>query len=208
VTARAPLALAIRDRFVRRTAAADAALIVAGSLVMAATAQWSLPLPFTPVPITGQTLGVLLVGAALGARRGAGSILLYLLQGAAGLPFFAGGTGGLPVLAGPTGGYLIGCVPSAYVVGLLAERGFDRRFRSAVVAFATGEAVVYLFGVFWLARFVGSERALAAGLWPFLPGTVVKAALAGAALSATWAWIRRRDGGRAARGERGVASGS
>jgi biotin transporter BioY len=86
------------------------------------------------------------------------------------------------VLAGPTAGYLIGCLPAVWLVGRLAERGFDRRFGTAALAFLAGEAVVYLFGVPWLARFVGPERALVAGFWPFLPGTIVKAAVAGTAL--------------------------
>jgi biotin transport system substrate-specific component len=197
MTAASPLALAVHDRLARPSAAVEAALIVLGSLVMAATAQLALPLPFTPVPVTGQTLGVLLVGASLGARRGAASMLLYLAQGAAGLPFFAGGTGGWPVLAGPTGGYLIGCVFAAYAVGWLAERGFDRRFFLAVPAFVLGECVVFVFGVPWLARFVGAERALAAGFWPFLPGTIVKAVVAATLLSSTWALVRRRERDRA-----------
>jgi biotin transport system substrate-specific component len=157
---------------------------------MAGLAQLAIPLPFTPVPITGQTLGLLLVGAALGSRRGAASMALYLAEGAAGLPFFAGGAGGLHVLLGPGGGYLVGFLPAAFCVGLLAERGFDRRFGSAVLAFCLGELIVYLHGVPWLALFVGADRALAAGFWPFLPGAVVKAVAAGAILPAAWAAVR------------------
>lgn len=104
--------------------AGQVALVVAGSLLVALLAQVSIPLPFTPVPVTGQTLGVLLVGGALGSRLGAASLALYLGEGAIGLPVFAGGVGGLPV--GPTGGYLVGFVLMAYVVGYLAERGWDR----------------------------------------------------------------------------------
>jgi biotin transport system substrate-specific component len=177
------------------TLARDLLLVGAGSLVMAGLAQVSIPLPFTPVPITGQTLGVLLVGASLGSIRGAASMLLYLFEGGMGLPFFNGGASGFSVFAGPTGGYLIGFVFAAYVVGLLAERGLDRRFGSAVLAFAAGEAIVYLFGVPWLATFVGPDKALTAGFWPFLPGAIIKAALAGALLPSAWRAVGARDGG-------------
>jgi biotin transport system substrate-specific component len=105
----------------------DAVLVVTGSVFIALLAQVAIPLPFSPVPITGQTFAVLLVGVLLGSRRGGLGVLLYLLEGAAGLPFFAGGTAGLARLAGPTGGYLVGFVVAAIVVGLLAERGWDRR---------------------------------------------------------------------------------
>ena len=107
---------------------------------MAGMAQVRIPLPFTPVPITGQTFAVLLVGAVLGSRRGAASLLLYLMQGLVGLPFFAGGTSGLAILLGPTGGYLVGFIVAAYLVGLLAARGLDRRIPSALLAFLAGES--------------------------------------------------------------------
>ena len=186
------LALTLSDRIWKPSAAVSGAtLVVLGSLVMAGLAQLAVPLPFTPVPITGQTLGVLLVGAALGSRRGAASMLLYVLEGTAGLPVFAGGMAGPQVLLGPRGGYLIGFVLAAFCVGLAAERGFDRSFRSAVLVFGLGELVVYAIGVPWLAFFVGADHALAAGFWPFLPGAVVKAAAAGALLPVAWAVVRR-----------------
>lgn len=189
------LALTLSERVFWKPSAAVAntTLVVLGSLVMAGLAQLAIPLPFTPVPITGQTLGVLLVGASLGSKRGAASMVLYLVEGAAGLPFFAGGAAGLPVLLGPRGGYLIGFVLAAFAVGLLAERGFDRRFVPAALAFCLGELVVYLHGVTWLAFFVGANQALAAGFWPFLPGAVVKAAAAGALLPVAWAAVRAWD---------------
>ncbi len=116
----------------------DAALILLGSLFVAALAQARIYLPFTPVPITGQTFAVLLIGAVLGSRRGAAAIGLYIAEGALGLPFFAGGNAGWAALAGPTGGYLIGFIAAAFLVGLLTERGLDRRFRTALPAFLTG----------------------------------------------------------------------
>ena len=169
----------------------DTGLVVGGSLLVAISAQISIPLWFTPVPITGSTLGVLLVGAALGSRRGALAVLLYLIEGVLGLPFFAGGGAGWPVLTGPTGGYLLGFVVAAYVVGLMAERGWDRRFWTAAMAMLVGELVIYLFGVPWLAYFVGAGDALPKGMFPFIPGDIVKVIIAALVLPSTWRLVGR-----------------
>ena len=168
----------------------DILLVVGGSLVVAGMAQVRIPLPFTPVPITGQTFAVLLVGATLGFRRGAISLLLYLLQGILGLPVFAGGASGMAILLGPTGGYLIGFVVAAGLVGLLAARGMDRRIPSALLAFLAGETVIYLFGVAWLSVFLGIQHAIVAGLLPFLVGDAIKLAAAGLALPAAWRLVK------------------
>ena len=168
----------------------DLLLIIAGSLFVAAMAQVKIPLPFTPVPLTGQTFAVLLVGAALGARNGASSLALYLLMGIVGLPFFAGGASGLTYLTGPTGGYLLGFVVAAYIVGLLAARGLDRRIPSALLAFLVGEIVIYLFGVSWLSVYIGLQKALVAGLLPFLIGDAIKLAAAALVLPAAWKLVR------------------
>ena len=162
----------------------DAALALGGSLLIALSAQIAIPLWFTPVPLTGQTFAVLLVGAALGSRRGAAALALYLLEGGIGLPFFAMGASGWP--AGPSGGYLLGFVAAAYVVGLLAERGWDRRFVTAAVAMLAGEAAIYAVGLPWLGFYVGPEKAVPLGLLPFIPGDAVKLALAALALPSTW----------------------
>ena len=177
-----------------RSKTANAILIVAGSLLMAALAQVALPLPFTPVPITGQTLGVLLVGAALGSRRAAASLTLYLIEGASGLPFFALGKAGPAVLVGPTAGYLISFPVAAYVVGLLCERGLDRKLTTAFVSFLAGHAIVFASGVAWLSVYVGTEIALTMGLWPFLPGAAVKVAIASLVLPRAWHLVRRVEG--------------
>ncbi len=169
------------DRRVR-----DVALVLGGSLFVAALAQVRIPLPFTPVPLTGQTLAVLVVGAALGARRGSASLLLYLLMGLAGLPVFHGGTSGVAVVLGPTGGYLIGFVVSAYLVGALAARGLDRRVPTALLAFLAGEVVIYLFGVSWLSVFLGWKGAIIGGLLPFLVGDGLKMIAAALLLPAAW----------------------
>ena len=173
------------DRRVR-----DILLVVTGTLFVAGMAQVRIPLPFTPVPITGQTFAVLLVGAVLGSRRGAASLLLYLITGIAGLPFFAGGTSGLPALLGPTGGYLIGFVAAAYLVGVLAARGLDRRILSALLAFLAGEVIIYVCGVAWLSVFLGIQRAIVAGFLPFIIGDAIKLVAAALALPAAWKFVK------------------
>jgi biotin transport system substrate-specific component len=172
-----------------RTAAliTDAALIVTGSLVVAACAQVSIPLPFTPVPITGQTFGVLLVGMLLGARRGALSLLLYLLEGAIGLPVYQSGTGGLVRLLGPTAGYLWAYPFAAFLMGLLVERGWDRSPLRTAAAMLLGGLMILTMGTLWLGSITGDLRtAFLQGCLPFLPGDLVKTALAAALLPGGW----------------------
>jgi biotin transport system substrate-specific component len=181
----------VRRFSARSTLLTDLTLILLGSLFVALMAQVSIPLPFTPVPITGQTFAVLVVGAALGARRGAASLALYLLEGALGLPVYAGAAGGPAALLGPTGGYLTGFVAAAFVVGWLAERGLDRRWTTALVPFLAGSLVIYLFGVLWLSYFVGPGTAVEKGLLPFLIGDAIKLILAAVALPSAWALVRR-----------------
>jgi len=169
----------------------DILLIVAGSLLIAALAQIEIPLPFTPVPITGQTFGVLLIGAALGSKRGVASLLLYLLEGAVGLPFFAGGASGLGILTGATAGYLVGFVIAAYVVGLLAERGLERSVRTSFIPFLMGTIIIYACGVAWLAVILSSlGKAIVAGLLPFLIGDAIKLIAASLALPAAWKLVK------------------
>jgi biotin transport system substrate-specific component len=171
-------------------AVTDPIAIVLGSLTIALLAQVVIRLPFTPVPVTGQTLGVLLVGGSLGARRGFGAVLLYLAEGAVGLPFFAAGAHGIDLLklSAATGGYLWGFACAAVVVGALSERGWDRNIRSSIGAMLIGEIIIYAVGVPWLAHALGSssEKALQLGLYPFVLGDVVKLLVAAAALPATW----------------------
>ncbi len=181
------LALTLTRRTgLRLTATTDAALVFLGALIVALLAQVRIPLPFTPVPITGQTLGVLLVAAGLGSRRGVASLSLYLAGGLAGLPFFTGGGSGLAYLSGPTGGYLVGFLAAATLVGWLAERGWTRNGYQTAALFTLGSLVIYAFGAAYLAAFVGLRQALAVGVWPFLPGDAVKAVFAAALLPAAW----------------------
>jgi len=176
----------------RTGAATDAALIVGFAVLTAVSAQVRVPLPFTPVPVTGQTFVVLLCGAALGSARGVLAQGLYLALACAGLPILTGGRPAFPLP--PTSGYLVGFVVAAYLVGRLVERGWDRRLRTAVVAMAAGDAVLLLCGVAWLAVVVGGPPAkvLAMGLWPFIPGDLLKVALAAGMLPSAWALLGRR----------------
>ncbi len=181
------LASPLSARLFPRTSAwlRDLTLILAGSLLVALFAQIEIPLQ--PVPITGQTFAVLLVGAALGSKRGAASLALYLTEGALGLPFFSGGASGLSRLTGATGGYLIGFVMAAFVVGWLAERGLERSVRTSLIPFLAGTVVIYFFGVAWLTVVLGSlSQAIAAGLLPFLVGDTIKLLAAALALPAAW----------------------
>lgn len=173
----------------------DLGLIVLFSLLTAASARIAFPLPFTPVPVTGQTFGVLLTGALLGGWRGFGAMLLYLAEGLAGLPVFAPGKAtGLAALAGPTGGYLIAFPLAALVVGLLAERGWDRTPGRVLLAMAAGSAVIYLHGAVYLTRFVGGPvAAVVQGILPFLPGDALKAALAAGLLPLGWRLMGPRE---------------
>ncbi len=169
----------------------DVTLIVLGALFVAALAQIEIPLPFTPVPITGQTFGVLLVGAALGSKRGAASLASYLAMGMLGLPFFAGGAHGSSILLGATGGYLIGFIVTAYVTGLLAERGLERNVRTSLIPFLVGTVIIYACGVTWLTVVLGSfSKAVAAGLLLFLVGDAIKLVMASVALPLAWKAVR------------------
>jgi len=168
-------------------------LIVLGSLLLAALAQVKIVLPFTPVPITGQTLGVLLIGAALGSKRGAASIILYLTEGALGLPFFAGGASGMGILTGATAGYLLGFVGAAYVIGLLAERGLERSVRTSIIPFIVGTVIIYICGVAWLSVVVGSfGKAITLGMLPFLIGDAVKLITASLILPTAWKFVKQK----------------
>ncbi len=164
----------------------DAAAVVVASLFIAVCAQLEIRLPFTPVPLSGGTLGVLYAGALLGSRRGAAAVALYLLEGSAGLPVFSGGAAGFVHLLGPTGGYLAGFPVGAFATGLLAERGWDRTPAKAFVAMLAGSLPIFAFGLVGLSRFVPSQTLLAQGLWPFVPGDLIKSAASAGLLPMGW----------------------
>ena len=169
----------------------DLMLVLGGSWLIALLAQVALPLPFTPVPVTGQSLAVLLVGMSLGAWRGAASVAAYLAQSALGAPFLAGAKAGTAVMLGATGGYLIGFLLAAWLVGRLAERNWDRSFAWTALAMLSAKAVIFSCGLAWLAAFVPKGSLLNLGLWPFLPGALVKIALAMLLLPTAWRFVRR-----------------
>ncbi len=185
-----------RAVFPRAGLLTDVLLVLAGTGLVAASAQVSIPLPFTPVPITGQTFAVVLVGAALGPVLGFASLFLYLALGIAGAPIYADGTEGWDTLMGPTGGYLIGFVLAAAVTGLLAEKKWDRKFPSSLAAMLTGNVLIYVPGLIWLAAELdtGLEATLEAGLYPFVIGDLIKLYLAGALLPLAWRGVKRLRG--------------
>jgi biotin transport system substrate-specific component len=180
----------IASVFIPNTAVNTVLLMVGFAVLTALAAQVRFHIPGTPVPVTGQTFAVLLAGAALGSRAGAGSQLIYWLMGAVGLPVFAQQSGGWEAATGATFGYLFGFIVAAWAIGALAERGRDRTVRTAIPAFLLGNLVIYAFGVPWLMYSVPSitsiSAAISVGFMPFIAFDVAKILLAGIALPATW----------------------
>ncbi|TXK17602.1 biotin transporter BioY [Homoserinibacter sp. GY 40078] len=183
--------LVLADRVIPRGIVTDIALVVGGALFTALLAQVEIPL--WPVPITGQTLAVLLVGATLGAVRGGSALLLYMILGFAGLPFYAPNPDGshltgLAAVAAPSFGYIIGFIPAAAFVGWLSERTWDRKFLKALATFIGGSLVVFAIGVPWLAVVLGASftEALEWGVYPFIVGGIIKAVIAALLLPAAW----------------------
>ena len=180
------------DRVVPRSMVTDVALIFAGAVLTAIAAQ--IAIPMWPVPITGQTFAVLLVGAVLGASRGALSMITYISLGAAGLPVFTGAVSGITF--GTTFGYLVGFIAAAAVVGWLSQLNWHKKVSGVLASFAIGNAVIYMFGLPWLAFALSNlgiasdaGAVIAAGLVPFLVGDAIKMALAAAALPLAWKYL-------------------
>ena len=165
-------------------------LVVSFSLLNALAAQ--IAIPIGPVPITGQTFAVLLTGALLGSRLGSAALIVYLVEGASGLPFFAGGTGGFAHILGPAGGYLVSFPAAAYITGAFSEHGWDKRFITAAAAMAIGSLVILLAGWVWLSQFMGATAALHAGVTRFIIGDIIKIVLAAAVLPSGWALLKRK----------------
>ena len=169
-------------------------LVLAGSLLLTVSAK--VQVPFYPVPMTLQTLVVLLIGVAFGWRMGFATVLAYLAQGAMGLPVFAGTPEkglGLLYMTGPTGGYLVGFALAAATTGWLAERGLDRSAIGTAIAMFAGNAVIYACGLIWLSNFVGTEKAVTFGMAPFLFGDLVKIVLATVTLPMIWKFLNRQQ---------------
>ena len=169
----------------------DITLVVAFVIITAAFARVSIPLPFTPVPITGQTFAVLLTGALLGSRRGAISMALYVVVGSW-LPLYSAGTSGI-FWTLPAGGYLLGFVPAAFLVGYLSERGWDRGPK-IILAMIIGNALIYIPGLMQLSLFVPDGKTLSLGLYPFVPGDIIKLLLVSLILPSSWKILNLRKG--------------
>jgi biotin transport system substrate-specific component len=185
---------ALIDRVIPRSAINNVALILSGAVLTAYAAQ--LVIPMWPVPITAQTLAVLLVGSVLGATRGAISLIVYFSMGAVGLPVFSAATS---LSFGPTFGYLVGFIAAAALVGYLSQRGWHKSVSGVLGSFAIANSVIYLFGLPWLAFALGSLGAAndlasvaAAGFAPFIIGDVIKMTLAAALLPLAWKFLGKK----------------
>lgn len=166
----------------------DITLILGGSLFIALSAQIAVG---WPVPFTMQTFAVLMIGALFGARRGSLTVLVYLIEGAAGLPVFSLGRGGPAIFFGPTGGFLFGFIAAAFVTGLLAQKRWDRRVITTIFAMFAGNVLIHIFGLLWLSSLVGLRNALTTGIYPFIAGDIIKIALAAALLPTGWKLLGR-----------------
>ena len=177
----------------RSSAITKALLITGGAIFLGALAQIAIPVPGSPVPVTGQTLGVLLLAAAYGANMGAATFALYLLIGFAGAPVFAGHGHGIDRLVGPTGGYLVGMLISSWVLGALAGRKWDQKLFSAISTMFIGDLIIFSFGLIWLHQYTGKDWAwtFGAGLTPFIFGEVLKIAIAGTSFPTVWKFVAR-----------------
>lgn len=174
----------VRTWIPQRTLLIDIGLVIGFSLLTAVMAKIAIQLPFTPVPITGQTFAVLLTGALLGSRLGAATMLTYIAEGSIGLPVFAPAT--------PASyGYLAGFVAAAFIVGWLAERGWSKDVARLLAAMVAGEVAIYVFGLAWLSRYVGWGNVLAEGFFPFVIGDAIKLVAAAAIVPAGWRIHRR-----------------
>lgn len=177
-----------------RTQLSQLALVLVGTVLLAASARLVVVLPFSPVPITGQTFAVLVIGMAFGARLGAATVIAYLAQGAMGLPVFAAGNAGIAYLMGPTGGFLFGFIIAAWLTGKLATQGFDRSPLTTAIAMLAGNLAIYIPGLLWLGLLLGWPlgKTLAIGMTPYLSGDLAKLVLAAAIMPAAWWLLGRR----------------
>jgi biotin transport system substrate-specific component len=179
----------------RSTALSNAVLLASGVLGLAALAQIALPIPGSPVPVTGQTLGVLILGTTYGSTLGAATFATYILAGIAGAPVFANSGSGVDRLFGATGGYLVGMLVATFVLGQLARFRFDQKFLTALPSMLIGTVTTFSFGLVWLHQFSGQSWSwtINAGLTPFIVGEVLKIAIAGTSMPAIWRVVNRKN---------------
>jgi biotin transport system substrate-specific component len=185
----------LKSAFISRTTVVtQISLILGGTIFLAAMAQISFPLPGSPVPFTGQTLGVLLLGTAYGASLGFSTVAFYLLMGIAGAPIFASGSHGFEKIAGATGGYLVGMLISSLVLGALAGRKWDQKIKTVIPTMIIGNVIIFTFGLFWLHQYSGQSWSwtIEKGLTPFILAEFIKIAIASTALPAVWRLVAKR----------------
>jgi biotin transport system substrate-specific component len=184
--------------FPRSTALTHATFIVGGTLFIAALAQIAIPVPGSPVPVTGQTLAVYLIGTTYGARLGFATFATYLMAGIAGAPVFAASTGaanhGLARLTGATGGYLIGMLVASFILGALADRKADQKFKTSFPALTLGSVIIFAFGLTWLkySLELSWSKTISAGLTPFIFGEIIKIAITATSLPLIWRKIAQK----------------
>ncbi len=173
----------------------NATLVAGGTLFLAALAQIAIPIPGSPVPVTGQTLGVLLIGTTYGSGLGLATFALYLLAGIAGAPVFAGASYGIEKITGATGGYLIGMMVATFLLGILANRQLDQRFLTALPTMLVGTITIFTFGLVWLHHFTGNDWnwTINAGLVPFIFGEILKIIVAGTSLPVVWRFVNKKS---------------
>lgn len=179
----------------RSTALTHATLVAGGTLFLAALAQISIPIPGSPVPVTGQTLGVLLIGTTYGSGLGLTTFAIYLLAGIAGAPVFAGASYGIEKITGATGGYLIGMMVATFLLGVLANRQLDQKFLTALPTMLIGSITIFTFGLLWLHHFTGKDWiwTISAGLTPFIFGEILKIAIVGTSLPVVWRIVNKKS---------------
>ncbi len=185
----------LRTSLFPRSSALTRVLFVTGGVIfLSALAQVAFPIPGSPVPFTGQTLGVLLLATSYGATLGATTFALYLLAGIAGAPIFANGSHGIEKVVGATGGYLLGMLIASFVLGKLAQRRLDQKFITALPAMLLGNLIIFTFGLIWLHQYTGQDWAWTfnAGLTPFILGEVLKIAIAGTSLPILWRFVQKK----------------
>jgi biotin transport system substrate-specific component len=191
-----PRSISLREAVLPHTLLTSAVLLVAGVAFVAVCAQISIPLSFTPVPITGTTFAVAIVGTTYGANLGGLTLLAYYVAGMAGAPIYGESDSGWDAATGPTAGYLVGFILAAYLLGFLAQRRWDRRLASSISLMLCGSVVIYALGLSWLAYdlSLGLDGTLEAGLYPFIVGDVIKLYLAAALVPLAWRAVERFRG--------------
>ena len=185
----------LKSAFITRsTVASQISLILTGTVFLAVMAQIAFPIPGSPVPFTGQTLGVLLLGTAYGAGLGASTVAFYLLMGMAGAPIFSSGTSGIERIVGPTGGYLVGMFISSLVLGALAGRKWDQKIKTVIPTMIIGNLIIFAIGLLWLNQYTGQSWlwTFEKGFTPFIFGEIIKIAIASTALPAVWKYVAKR----------------